>query len=122
MTHRLLSAAAARETVLERQGGMCASCWTGVRPDEAHAHHRQRRRDLGWCPCNVVILHGDCHVIAPGAVHQRPAWARERGLIVPTWDDPRVVPLWVGWPWRMWSLLDCAGSVSTVAEQTAPPT
>ena len=117
MDHQLMTARAVRAVLWERQGGQCASCWTGMRPDEMHAHHRMRRRDLGWCPCNVVGLHPSCHVVAPEAVHQRPQWARERGLIVPTWTEhPAAVAVLVRWPWTAWSLLTCDGLVVSAPE------
>lgn len=119
--HRVLTAQQVRIVAHERQGGMCAACWSGVMIDDAHAHHRMRRRDLGWCPCNVVLLHPLCHVLDERSVHQRPEWARERGLIVPTWGEPADVPLWVRWPWRLWSTIDCDGLVHSVAEQSPPP-
>ena len=112
--HDLMTARAVREVVWERQGGQCAACWAGMTPDAMHAHHRQRRRDLGWCPCNVVGLHPDCHVVAPQAVHQRPEWARSLGLIVPSWvEEPGTVAVATRWPWTYWSLLGCDGMVRT---------
>lgn len=104
-----MTAAAVREVIWDRQLGTCLACHTGMRPDELHAHHRVRRRDLGWCPCNIVALHSDCHVVAPQAVHQRVTWARERGLIVPTWDDPRLIPVEHRVPWSGLLYLGCDG-------------
>lgn len=111
--HELVTAKAIREILWERQIGTCLACHAGMRPDAMHAHHRMRRRDLGWCPCNVVGLHPNCHVVAPEAVHQRPTWARERGLIVPTWDDPRIVPVEHVVPWSGALFLTCDGSVQS---------
>lgn len=112
MTHRLLSAAAVREVVWERQLGTCLACHAGMHRDEFDAHHRTRRRDLGWCPCNVVGLHHTCHVVAPGSVHQEPGASVERGLIVPSWADPRQVPLEHRVPWSGRLFLWCDGHVS----------
>lgn len=78
---------ATKAVVLERCGGRCEACGE-LLAGRVHYHHRQRRQDGGHAASNVVALHPDCHVVAPQAVHQRPAWARERGLIVPTWADP----------------------------------
>lgn len=113
MDHQLISAERVRETIWNRQMGVCLACGYGMHPEQMHAHHRLRRRDLGWCPCNVVGLHSDCHVIAPQAVHQRPEWARERGLIVPSWDDPRAVPVEHVVPWPGMLYLLCDGGVSS---------
>ena len=119
--HRLLTARQVHAVLWDRQVGTCLACHQGVRPDELHAHHRVRRRDLGWCPCNVVGLHASCHVVAPEAVHQRPAWARDRGLIVPSWADPRRVPVFHQVPWRGWLLLDCDGTVRSDDPPTVAP-
>lgn len=48
--------------------------------------------------------------MGPAAVHDRPEWARERGLIVPSWSDPRDVAVTlVGWPWSGPGFLTCDG-------------
>jgi hypothetical protein len=73
------------------------------------AHHRQRRRVLGWCPCNVVGLHARCHTQGPRAVHSQVEQARQLGLIVPTWASPPEVPVHVEWPWVGESYLACEG-------------
>lgn len=111
MGHVMLTAAAVREVIYDRQLGTCLACHTGMGPDRMHAHHRMRRRDLGWCPCNVVGLHPDCHVVAPQAVHQRVTWARDAGLIVPTWGEPREVPVRHIVPWSGLLYLGCDGLV-----------
>lgn len=119
--HVKLTAAQVRVVIWDRQGGTCAACGMGMLAEQMHAHHRMRRRDLGWCPCNVIGLHPSCHVIAPEAVHQRPAWAREHGLIVPTWGDPRQTPVLLSYPWRAWCLLSCDGLVSSAPQGTPLP-
>ena len=114
MTHQRRTPAEAREVAYHRQDGSCWACWTGVRPEEGHLHHRRRRRDLTadelWCSCVTVLLHPDCHVVAPQSVHQRPEWARSVGLVVPSWGDQRVVPIIGGFVGSV--LLDCSGGYS----------
>jgi hypothetical protein len=73
--------------VLVRSGGRCEACGELLR-GRLHMHHRLRRRDGLHVASNLVSLHPDCHVVAPQAVHQRPTWAKERGLIVPFWAEP----------------------------------
>lgn len=98
--------------VRERQYGTCLLCHVGIRPGEGHLHHRVRRRVLGWCPCNLVLLHADCHVVAPAAVHQQPARALELGLIVSSHPgDPRPVPIAHQWPYTGQMLLLCDGGL-----------
>lgn len=75
------------QLALARCEGLCEACGEPVW-GYVHKHHRLRRRDGLHFASNIVILHPDCHVIAPQAVHQRPVWAKERGLIVPFWASP----------------------------------
>lgn len=45
---------------------------------------------------NIIALLPACHAYA----HAHPDWARDRGLIVPTWLDPSETPvLWRGTEW-----------------------
>lgn len=76
------------ELVLIRAAGLCEACGEPFGPASPHLHHRKRRRDGGHVASNLVALHPECHVVAPQAVHQRPAWARAHGLIVSAWSDP----------------------------------
>jgi hypothetical protein len=113
--HQLLSAHEARELAYTRQGGWCARCSERMPIDGYEAHHRRRRRVLGWCMCNVVALHPRCHTMGPLAVHDHPELARQLGLIVPTWgDEPCSIPLRVSWPWEGQALLSCTGLVCSV--------
>lgn len=109
--HLFTTAAKLHPLARERQYGMCLACHGGLRTGEGALHHRVRRRDLGWCACNVVLLHAECHTNAPQAVHQRPEWARARGLIVPSWTDPRGVPVPHQWPYSGDLFLACDGSL-----------
>lgn len=113
MSHQSLSAAAVRPIVWDRQLGTCAGCHRGLHHEAWHAHHRQSRKHMGWCPCNIVALHPNCHVVAPEAAHQRPAWAREVGLIVPSWADTRERPVLLHVPWSGSLYLWCDGTVSS---------
>ena len=82
-----------RLAVLARCGGLCEACGGDLeRGGGVHMHHRQRRRTGDHSLANLVALHPDCHVVAPQAVHQRPEWATERGLIVRSTDDPAATP------------------------------
>lgn len=121
--HVATSARHARTVAYERQGGHCLACWAPMTPEVFDAHHRQRRSAFAgptWCSCNIVALHPACHTIAPSSVHQRPEWAKGRGLIVPPWLDPRGVPVEIRWPWTGWVLLDCEG-LAVSSEVAHPP-
>jgi hypothetical protein len=95
-----------RQIVWVRSGDRCESCGEPLR-GRVHMHHRLRRRDGLHVASNLVSLHPDCHVVAPQAVHQRPTWAKERGLIVPFWAEPAETVLVLSSGRRM--LLDDVG-------------
>jgi hypothetical protein len=82
-----------RAIVLARCGGRCEACGKPLGQSGVDLHHRQRRRGGDHSPANLVALHPSCHTITPESVHQRPAWARERGLIVRSTEDPATTPL-----------------------------
>jgi HNH endonuclease len=85
--------AAVRAVVLARCGGRCEACGESLAEGPVHMHHRRKRNGRNHTPDNLVALHSTCHVVAPEAVHQRPEWARERGLIVFSGGDPTATPL-----------------------------
>lgn len=109
MTHlELADAALARHYAFERQGGTCLRCHQGMSPDSFEAHHRRRRRVLGWCGCNVVALHPRCHTQGELAVHDHPTQAKMMGLIVPTTGlEPWQIPVHTTWPWAGPAHLTC---------------
>lgn len=120
MDHQFTSPRELHSTARYRQYDTCLACGTGIPSGQGHLHHRVRRRDLGWCACNVVLLHADCHVGAPQAVHQQPDWARARGLIVPSTFDPRLVPIPHQWPYTGDLWLTCDGGLSMHQVVLAP--
>jgi 5-methylcytosine-specific restriction endonuclease McrA len=91
-----------RMVVLARCGGRCEACGREFRDVTPDLHHRQSRARGDHSPANLVALHPKCHTIAPEAVHQRPAWARERGLIVLSTEDPAATPLALPSGRRVW--------------------
>lgn len=85
--------AAVRAVVLARCRGLCEACGKALGDAPVHMHHRKKRTRRNHVACNIVALHPTCHVLAPEAVHQRPTWAAERGLIVRAGEDPDTKPL-----------------------------
>lgn len=79
-----------RQLVFIRAGGRCDCCGTPLDPIAWDAHHRQLRKRGGEDSLEnlVALVHGH-HMI----VHQHPAEATERGLMVASWDDPAAVPV-----------------------------
>lgn len=82
-----------RAAVLARAAGCCEACGTALGDGPVHMHHRQKRNARNHTVENLVALHPTCHVVAPEAVHQRPAWAKGRGLILLAHHDPAAEPL-----------------------------
>lgn len=86
-----------------RSQGLCESCGQPLPEKGWHAHHRLRAAHgrLDTLP-NLVALHPLCHVNAPQAVHQRTGWAKDRGLLVKSTEDPAVMPLTLANGRRVW--------------------
>lgn len=74
--------------VRARAAGRCECC--GKPLVAVERHHRQRRRDGGDVPSNLVALLPDCHRRA----HSHPEQARATGVIVSAYADPKSMPLW----------------------------
>lgn len=85
---------ATRLIVWTRCGGHCEACWRPILAG-VDTHHRQLRRFGDHTPANLVALHPDCHTGAPNAVHRRVRWARERGLILRSWQTPAAEVLYL---------------------------
>lgn len=86
---------ALRRDAWARCDGLCEA--TGLPLTEPwDMHHRLSKRhgpDELW---NLVAVNHLAHVLAPGAIHQRPRWARERGLIISKYSKvPEQVGLWL---------------------------
>lgn len=86
--------AAVRSLVLLRTD-RCEACGEAFGAVSPHLHHRRRRGRGGGQHTldNLVALHPKCHVVAPEAVHQRPEWARSRGLILRANEEPAQTPI-----------------------------
>lgn len=85
--------AAVRVAVLARAAGCCEACGKALGSGPVHLHHRQKRNGRNHTVENLVALHPTCHVVAPEAVHQRPTWAKSRGLILLAHHFPAEEPL-----------------------------
>jgi hypothetical protein len=82
-----------REQIFQRSGGYCEACGGSLEANWA-AHHRLLRSRGGKdSVTNLVALHHKCHNLSRPSVHLDPAWATERGLMCPSWEDPACLPL-----------------------------
>jgi hypothetical protein len=83
--------------LLNRCQGLCEACGLPLPADESawDRHHRQSRRFGDNSISNLVALHSQCHVISRGSVHQRVSWAKDMGLIVPSWQRPETASMWL---------------------------
>jgi hypothetical protein len=81
-----------RETVMERDGYRCVVCGHG---GLLHLHHRRpvgaggSRDPEIHAAANLVCVCAGCH----RRIHNRPARAREAGLLLPAGADPQAVPV-----------------------------
>jgi hypothetical protein len=98
-----------RAAVRFREFNRCLVCSSGNATD---IHHRMRRREGGHSLSVCILLCRTDHE----KVHANPTWARERGLIVPTWRDASTVPVK---GWRGWNILDDEGGLELVTDSVA---
>lgn len=97
---------AARKAVAARAQGVCEGC--GLRPSHDWAHRVGRAQQGPWCASNGLALcnPGGCHDRA----HASPQWARERGWILLSTQDPTTTPALLAG--RGWVYLHPDGSVT----------
>ena len=82
-----------RDLVFSRCKGYCEKC--GKRLPESWALHHRKLRSRGGKDevANLVALHHGCHNLDTDSVHFNPAQARDRGLVVGSWENPSECPL-----------------------------
>lgn len=114
---------ATRELVLERDDWRCVSCGLPIIGQQYSLQHRKARGVGGGNePSNLIVLCGSA--TSPGGCHlaaeQRRADSRDLGYWVPSWQDPRQVPVMHAMHGRAW-LTDTGGiSYSPPASQGDP--
>lgn len=82
-----------RALVFERSGGYCEFCCRSL-SDSWALHHRQLKSQGGKdVPENLVAVHHECHNLGTNSIHLNPKMAKERGYIVPSWDNPEHVAI-----------------------------
>jgi hypothetical protein len=101
----------AYKTATARNDGICELC----RRQPGQRHHRQGRDPYNTVPSNLLLACLRCHSL----IHSKPAWARERGYIVPSWSVPAEYPLMytrrVNGLWReIWVLLNDHGGMREI--------
>lgn len=81
---------AIRPVIYERSGGDCERCCTPVRFEDFDAHHRKLRRRGGDDSAeNLMVCCPPCHKW----IHDNPAEATHLGYMVPSWADPKDIPI-----------------------------
>ena len=57
-------------------------------------HHRKLRSRGGKdTPSNLLWVHHGCHNLDSDSIHARPAFATDKGWMVPSWREPNDWPL-----------------------------
>jgi hypothetical protein len=113
-----------REALYERAGGRCE---ISGRPlgDSWAAHHRRKRGsggtrkpDVHTLP-NLLALCHEAHNLGRPSAHLDPAWAAERGFMIPEWEVPRLTPVKI--LCRKWVLLTSAGGYLDIPQDMMRP-
>lgn len=99
-----------RQLVHRRASGRCECCADPLTAGWECHHRKLRSRGGQDSAANLVALCRLCH----RRVHGRPAWARETGFMVESWDDPATVLVAVGC--AVWVRLTPDGSYGAEAD------
>jgi hypothetical protein len=90
-----------RERLWTRCAGRCEVTGRPLDPRSWAAHHRRKkgmggtsRPDVHTLPNLMAVTH-EAHNLSRPSVHLDPAWANERGYLVPWWGAPRLEPVWL---------------------------
>lgn len=108
-----------------RDGYCCVRCGASLEVVPGSRHHRQRRRDGGHTPENLILLCGSGTTGCHGWVHANPRAAQVFGYIVPANGraTPDVIPVYAwAWPSRTrhgWFVLDSEGLRERIPEAEA---
>lgn len=79
--------------VHERAAGHCEGCTWPLRGVVA-LHHRLPLSAGGPnTAVNLMLVHGECHNVAPGSIHQNPARSYRLGHLVRRGSDPAAIPV-----------------------------
>lgn len=93
-----VSRTAAERAAIDRDGARCLRCGVNLEGRSASVHHRKLkgratpRRDYDLVE-NLVVLCGTGTTGCHSWCHHNRAEAARTGWIVPSWDDPALVPL-----------------------------
>lgn len=85
-----------RQMVYDRSGGYCERCAIPLAESWALHHRKLRSRGGKDEITNLVALHHHCHNIGTDSVHLNPDAATREGFMVPSWDEPSLVPVTLG--------------------------
>lgn len=87
-----------RRAVYAREAGHCLLCAVRLAWDDWECHHRRLKSRQGRNELvNLVAVCHRCH----GRIHREPTWSTARGLMVPSWAEPAIVPVYGYDPWTM---------------------
>lgn len=105
---------AVRALIMERDGHRCVVCGRFL-GEVANIHHRRLRSQGGTGAAeNGITVCGSGTMGCHGKIHQHIATSRSAGLIVPSWDDPALIPVNT---WRGTMLLLPDGNYLTKAPE-----
>jgi hypothetical protein len=83
-----------RKRLYQRCAGYCEVCGRPLAEDSMAAHHRKLKGQGGEDVVhNLLALHHACHNMATHAVHLNVKQAHQYGWIVPSYFDPKKIPV-----------------------------
>lgn len=87
---------AVREALWNRCKGKCEACGLPLDPETWDWSHRKAKshfktaKDSYFVQNGMAVHHHPCHMVA---IENHPVLARQKGWRVPSYDDPRQIPI-----------------------------
>jgi hypothetical protein len=81
------------EIVQQRAGDYCEACGKPAQESMALHHRKLKSRGGKDSPANLMRVHHKCHNLGTDSIHLNPAWAEDKGFMVPSWHEPEEWPI-----------------------------
>jgi hypothetical protein len=79
--------------VEERASWYCEVCGKVATESMALHHRKLKSRGGKDSASNLIRVHHSCHNMSTGSIHANPAWAEDKGFMVPSWQEPHEYPM-----------------------------
>ena len=81
------------ELVVVRAQGYCEACGKPEQPTMALHHRKLKSRGGKDSASNLMRVHHSCHNMSTDSIHANPAWAEDKGFMVPSWRESHEHPM-----------------------------